>query len=419
MAVAATLAVAVSTTSPTQAEDHELERRAFVPMVVRDVAHDPTRAPDPDPTPTPEPTPTPTPDPDPGQTFSGTGSTVISNVELGAGNWWVDLIHDGSSNFIVQTEDSAEKGSLLVNEIGSYDGRRWLEGDETYQVDITADGTWSVQFQAMGSQPGAYTAFTGSGDDVSGTFAPSTTGIEAWHLTHDGSSNFIVSLECDTSRSLVQNEIGAVDSTTVVDFDDANSCFWDVRADGNWTLEATVGDPPNGLSVSGTGQSVVFNVELGAGTWWVDLTHDGSSNFIVHTYDSAEDRSLLVNVIGSYDGRRWVEGNETYLVDIYADGNWTLEFQEMESQPGANTSFSGAGDDVSGTFSPSPGGTSSWHFTHDGESNFIVTFECDTTRGLAQNAIGSVDETATVNFSDANTCFWDVRADGNWTMTRQ
>ena len=63
----------------------------------------------------------------------------------------LDLTHNGTSNFAVWSLDSSfGMIDLLVNEIGSYSGRRMVHGGWFSQpelvrhLDIDADGAWSI-----------------------------------------------------------------------------------------------------------------------------------------------------------------------------------------------------------------------------------------------------------------------------------
>ena len=75
---------------------------------------------------------------------------------------------------------------------------------------------------------------SGNAASVSGLFSPPRTG--PWEISHDGAANFIVHLHCASGTTLVQNEIGPVDGSRVVSFGEG-MCFWEVRADGNWSLK--------------------------------------------------------------------------------------------------------------------------------------------------------------------------------------
>jgi hypothetical protein len=85
------------------------------------------------------------------------------------------------------------------------------------------------------------------------------------------------------------------------------------------------------FTISGTGNDVVNFQIPGDLPAVLDLTHTGSSNFIVWSLDTSfASIDLLVNEIGAYDGRRMVHGGwfgAPELVrhlEIDADGAWSI-----------------------------------------------------------------------------------------------
>lgn len=183
------------------------------------------------PTPVPPPTPVPTP-----IALSGNGQQATDPVKLGTGVFVATFKYQGARNFIVNAFDSKGGKSLLVNKIGVYSGGHLLLGPETYTFDIQASGPWTVDIRPISVQFARDT--TGAGDTVSGLFiAPA--GPAAFAFSHTGQSNFIVKLDCDKGTSLVENEIGAVSGSRVVSFPVGSSvCFWEVTADGEWSITA-------------------------------------------------------------------------------------------------------------------------------------------------------------------------------------
>ncbi len=143
----------------------------------------------------------------------------------------VRFTHKGASNFAVWIYQDGDK-DLLVNTIGSYSGTRPIFKDAPAYFDITADGAWTIDIVPLGLA-GDGAPFSGKGDDVSGVFAAPDTG--AWTFTHDGDRNFAVWLHCDEGSDLIQNEIGQVDNSHIVEFN-GDLCFWEVEADGSWAL---------------------------------------------------------------------------------------------------------------------------------------------------------------------------------------
>ena len=184
----------------------------------------------PAPTNTPASTSTPVPPPEP-VILSGSGQQATEEFYLPSTIAVANFTHNGSSNFVVMAYvDDGEE--LLVNEIGSYRGSRPLVSSGPVMLDIDADGAWTVKIVPLGVAASA--SFNGKGDAVSGIFDPPSRG--AWEISHDGQSNFVVLCHCVGGSDLVQNEIGAVSGSSVITFD-KGPCFWEVEADGNWSLK--------------------------------------------------------------------------------------------------------------------------------------------------------------------------------------
>ncbi len=184
----------------------------------------------PKPTNTPTDTPVPTPIPEPVD-LSGSGQTATDPITLPAPLCVAHFTHKGQSNFAVKVYQG-DDWDLLINEIGPYDGARPLAGSQPVILDIDADGAWTVHIEPI--TMGNTAAFSGKGDAVSPLFSPPATG--AWEFYHDGKSNFAVWLHCAGGSDLIQNEIGAVDGSTIIRFS-KGPCFWEVEADGNWSLK--------------------------------------------------------------------------------------------------------------------------------------------------------------------------------------
>jgi hypothetical protein len=162
--------------------------------------------------------------------LQGRGQTATEPIRLPAAVSVATFTHDGRSNFIVHGFHGTED-DLLVNTIGPYRGARPLVSEDPVTLDIRADGAWTVRVEAI--VVGGTAPFTGRGDAVSTLFDPPAQG--SWEITHYGTRNFIVWLQCAGGSVLVQNEIGPVNGSRVVQFR-RGPCYWDVRADGNWSL---------------------------------------------------------------------------------------------------------------------------------------------------------------------------------------
>lgn len=183
-------------------------------------------------TPTPiPPTPTPTP-----IALSGTGQTATSPVALSSGIWLAHFSYTGQSNFIVHAFNKAGDTDYLVNAIGNYSGVRPLAGNDTYTFDIDSSGPWTLTIDPIGVQLTGDAS--GSGDFVTGVF-PVKAGPQPFAFSHSGKANFIVHLTCDGGEVYVENEIGPVNGSRVVNVPAGSKlCFWDITADGAWTIAA-------------------------------------------------------------------------------------------------------------------------------------------------------------------------------------
>ena len=177
--------------------------------------------------------------------------------------------------------------------------------------------------------------------------------------------------------------------------------------------------PGRGVEVDGHGTSQTDDISpqydggLNIGIDVVTLHHDGRSSFIVTAVqDQANQTETLTSAIGPYSGQRplVVEGPVSFHVT--ADGNWTLSVQPLAS--GATPNFSGSGDAVSAYFNPPPAST--WSVSHDGQSAFYVEAHCLGGSITVADQSGAVQATPQVSFP-RGPCFWEVRADGAFSLT--
>jgi len=202
----------------------------------RSTATTPAPAPEAAPAPAPAPAPEPEPQPEPAATFNpvvieGRGDDII-DVPVVTGTAVVaTFTHRGSSNFsVVSFDSSGGRIALLVNEIGEYNGTVPLNfSSPPAELEISADGAWTVTISDVRDQPRYDGAASGSGDQVL------LITVDAGRLaaTHDGRSNFAV-LSWGDRRTLMINEIGAYSGTVRL----PDAIALEIKADGNWTLES-------------------------------------------------------------------------------------------------------------------------------------------------------------------------------------
>jgi hypothetical protein len=188
------------------------------------------------PTPVPEP-PSIQPLPGRGIAIQGHGTSQTDDIApqfdtgLTEGIDLVTLTHDGRSSFIVSAMEG-DQTELLTSAIGAYKGQRPLVVQGPVSFQVTADGSWTVNVQPMAR--GGTPAFTGTGDAVSAYFTPPPSAA-MWNVSHDGQSAFFVYAHCVGGSIVVEDRTGGFQDTTQVAFSQG-PCFWEVRADGAWTL---------------------------------------------------------------------------------------------------------------------------------------------------------------------------------------
>lgn len=164
---------------------------------------------------------------------------------------------------------------------------------------------------------------TGVGDDVVDLPKSFKAGIVT--ATHQGTANFIVwSLNNNLEKSeLVVNVIGAysADRAFGLGWRGSATSGFEVKADGEWTLTLRPFSQAVNLPTLGSGPGV-YKASIAKRASW-RFSHDGSANFIVWQYCTGGGDSLLINKIGTYNGKS-VVAKGTCLFIITADGLWAI-----------------------------------------------------------------------------------------------
>lgn len=176
--------------------------------------------------------------------------------------------------------------------------------------------------------------FSGTGDSVLTDIKVPTGAIYYAYISHSGRRNFSIWVYDESEdRDLAVNEIGNFSGYYLFTFDTISRI--EITADGNW--EIAIGQltmPPDSseiTSLSGSGPYVSYIFDAPSGVW--TFTHDGSSNFIVHSYVTdgtsllRKNRDMLVNEIGSYSGEQYISvpAGMHLILSIEADGNWSAD----------------------------------------------------------------------------------------------
>ena len=178
------------------------------------------------------------------------------------------------------------------------------------------------------------------------------------------------------------------------------------------------------ISLSGIGQQASQKFQLQEGLAIFKLTLNATSFFMVNLLDSnGKIVGNLVNGVGSFDGSTalGIQSAGTYLLNIQADGKWTVTIQQPRPTTAPyTTSFSGKGHTATQLFSMQSG-LKIIKMTHDGRLNFIVRI-LDSNGNLISilvNVIGKFDGNTAVGIQADGIYLFDVQADGNWTISIQ
>ena len=292
-------------------------------------------------TPTPPPTATPTPTPLPRPIIlTGTGQRFSSKFYLDIGLTVIRMEHEGQSNFAVSLLDNQGLNvEKLVDGWGSFVGSTAIGVNRAgaYMLDVLAEGQWMIEVDQtspeMELEPTI--ALFGHGRQAS-PFFNLDSALTVVRMQHDGQSNFAISLLDSQGKQVASlaNVMGIFDGSSAIGVETPGTYILDIAADGNWTVNITQPapvaqlEPPIALSGSGIQASPFFN--LAAGLVVVRMEHDGQSDFVVRLLDSLGNAiSVLVDEAGPFDGSTaiGVPQTGTYMLDISADGNWTVEIE--------------------------------------------------------------------------------------------
>lgn len=182
---------------------------------------------------------------------------------------------------------------------------------------------------------------------------------------------------------------------------------------------------PMAITFSGTGDKVVSGVNIPAGSYYAEYTHNGTSNFISKLYYGPErfDYISITNEIGACSGQvsMYEHGGAAVtdgMLEVKADGDWTIRFIPVFGT--TTTNISGHGEIVTGVFKAEKT-RYAVTMTHDGKSNFIaklIKYDIDSRFDYESmaNEIGAYSGQTIVELEAGELYYFYVRADGNWTF---
>lgn len=178
------------------------------------------------------------------------------------------------------------------------------------------------------------------------------------------------------------------------------------------------------IQISGSGKTATQTFVLQKGISIFEMSHTGDSNFVVELLKSNGDYvDMPVNEIGNYSGKKaiGIEKSGTYLLNIEADGNWTVNITQPRPSSGIKKpiTFTGKGDDVPQFIYIKKKGLVRFNMSHDGESNFIIWLMDGNGKyvDLLVNEIGSFSGSKALKIRKKGVYLLDITADGNWSVS--
>lgn len=179
---------------------------------------------------------------------------------------------------------------------------------------------------------------------------------------------------------------------------------------------------PAPISLSGNGKEATDFFDLEKGLVTFTLTHNGDSNFAIWLLDSdGNKKGLLVNEIGSFSGSHalGIRNAGQYLLDISADGRWTVTIEQPRyaTAPGIPKTITGDGETASDPVYLEKG-LVRFEMSHDGDSNFAAWLldSKGNKKDLLVNEIGEFDGSKAVKISSSGVYLLDIAADGGWEI---
>lgn len=175
---------------------------------------------------------------------------------------------------------------------------------------------------------------------------------------------------------------------------------------------------PEPITVSGSGNDVIDDIDIAGGLVTANAEHSGGDNFIVQLVPNQGDyNTLFINTIGSYQGvAAELAAEGTYQLSVEAGGDWEIELQQPRASSGESLPLEWEGS-MPNVYGPVEfGGPHTLTATHNGEQNFIVRVmapEGDFAT-LAVNEIGQYE--GTTSFRHSGVGYIDVQADGDWSL---
>ena len=194
---------------------------------------------------------------------------------------------------------------------------------------------------------------------------------------------------------------------------------------GEQTATCTVSVTAAPIVFNGSGDKVITGINVPAGSYYAEFTHNGKSNFISKLYygEKSYDYFSISNEIGKCSGQVafYDEGNAAIVdgyLEVEADGDWEIAIKPVSGT--TTTNVKGAGEIVTGVFIATKSRVVAT-LTHNGKHNFIAKVikyngaKSYDYESLA-NEIGQYSGQKVVELTPGEKYYFYVHADGNWTI---
>ncbi len=185
---------------------------------------------------------------------------------------------------------------------------------------------------------------------------------------------------------------------------------------------AATKNEPRPIELKGNGRQATGPLALASGLAAVEIDHKGSENLLVRLLDADGNQvDTLFNQIGAFQGHRGfpIDREGQYLLDVVADGPWTIGIRQPRPQQGGSTPHFMRGHGYAMTdFVQLDNGLHVFRLTHSGSDRFqaILTEASGQPIETLINVIGNFDGSKPVRIEKAGIYFLNVSGDGDWTI---
>ena len=261
------------------------------------------------------------------QTSLNTGQTAVWTAQPSGGNGVYNYSWSGSDGLSGNSQSISKSYSTVGVKSASVNV---ISGSQSVNKSCGNTLTISIPTPPTPSP----ISLSGTGQQATQKFSLES-GLSIFTLSHSGSRNFAIWLMDSNGNNvdLLVNTVGQFNGSKAVGIDSAGPYLLNITADGVWSVNITqprVSTAPVTTNFSNSGQQASQLFYLSKGLHVFQLTHDGSRNFAIWLMDkNGNNVDLLVNTIGTFNGSKAVgiDSDGIYLLNITADGNWTVSIQ--------------------------------------------------------------------------------------------